>query len=115
MNFRPDHNGECLNCDEWLSEHGPAPDYRCPVDDTNPAHVRWFGPTWHAPICEAGYETAVPVGEACIFCHRVFEPESQGIYMNGFPTRQPAHIHCLLDNVGVGADVAENPFIKDRP
>jgi hypothetical protein len=19
--FRPDHNGECLNCDEWMDEH----------------------------------------------------------------------------------------------
>lgn len=21
--FRPDHNGECLNCDEWMDEHTP--------------------------------------------------------------------------------------------
>jgi len=22
-NFRPDHNGECLNCDEWADAHKP--------------------------------------------------------------------------------------------
>jgi hypothetical protein len=22
--YRPDHNGECLNCDEWADAHGPT-------------------------------------------------------------------------------------------
>jgi len=22
--FRPDHNGECLNCDDWIDAHTPA-------------------------------------------------------------------------------------------
>lgn len=26
--FRPDHNGECLNCDEWLDSHLPDGLYR---------------------------------------------------------------------------------------
>ena len=31
MTFRPDHNGECLNCDEWLDGH--AEDGTCPTDE----------------------------------------------------------------------------------
>lgn len=27
--FTPDHNGECLHCDEWLDAHGP--DGACPT------------------------------------------------------------------------------------
>jgi hypothetical protein len=27
LNFRPDHNGECLECDDWWDEHDPAGTY----------------------------------------------------------------------------------------
>jgi hypothetical protein len=31
LTFRPDHNAECLNCDEWLDAH-EGPELRCPLD-----------------------------------------------------------------------------------
>lgn len=80
--------------------------------EQHPGHVRWFGPSWHAPICHSDYETDVPVGEPCIFCRVQFQPGDQGISMMGFPERQPAHLLCLLRNVGQSyADVDHNPFI----
>jgi hypothetical protein len=43
--FRPDHNGECLTCDEWAEAHSPAALTRGELmamarDWTDPAVVR---------------------------------------------------------------------------
>lgn len=35
MTFRPDHNGECLHCDEWGDAHGPHGE--CPTDPAQAA------------------------------------------------------------------------------
>jgi hypothetical protein len=94
--YRPDHNGECLNCDE------PADAHR---DD---ARVRWFGPTWHAPINQTCIEEPTPVGRPCLFCKKLIHDGDQGVllWFHGvgpvlLPHREPAHLACFLHDVGV--------------
>jgi hypothetical protein len=31
--YRPDYNGECLNCDEWFDAHEPEPPYYCKSEE----------------------------------------------------------------------------------
>jgi hypothetical protein len=49
--FKPDHNGECLHCDEWLDAHGPGGE--CPTDPAQAvANTERFEP-FHARYLEA--------------------------------------------------------------
>lgn len=66
--------------------------------DQHPERVRWFGPTWRAPICDPDYQTLTPVGQPCIFCDRLFVFGDQGLSMYGEP-RSEAHLNCLVDSV----------------
>lgn len=92
--YRPDHNGECLNCDEPANAH---------QDD---ARVRWFGPSWGAFINKDCIEAPTPVGRPCLFCRVPIAEGDQGILMWHLtpPDKQdrvPAHLKCFLRDVGV--------------
>lgn len=41
--------------------------------------VRWFGPTWGAPINDPRAEISVPLGENCIACEEAFDHGDEGV------------------------------------
>ena len=50
-----------------------------PFPDDDIGTVRWFGPTWHAPVNDPRTEISVPLGENCIRCQGAFDHGDQGI------------------------------------
>lgn len=66
--------------------------------------VKWFGPSWGAPICDRDLHAARPVADAqCIRCMKGFDVESQGLRItemgeSEYPT--PWHLDCLLQHIG---------------
>jgi len=62
--YRPDHNGECLNCDE------PADAHHAPVDGSRPAtREQWF-----CPSCGTSCPAFVSFRRiiACVRCRWLF-------------------------------------------
>lgn len=41
--------------------------------------MRWFGPTWHAPVCDPRYRSAAPLGEFCQACDTVVAEGERGL------------------------------------
>jgi hypothetical protein len=63
--------------------------------------MKWFGPTWDAPINKECEEMPVPVGEPCTHCDELFVEGEQGVmYANG----PYAHIECFMR--GIAGSVA---------
>ena len=70
-----------------------------------PEHVRWFGRSWGAAICEPAYECPRPTG-SCVACERPFVEGDQGIVtgMWGAPDADLSaawHLACVLQHIGV--------------
>lgn len=74
--------------------------------------MKWFGPTWGAPICIPREHVEVPVGEACCICNRTIREEDQGVEIPGVEGDWPRderievrltfwHLNCFLRNLGV--------------
>lgn len=77
--------------------------------DTDP-RVRWFGPTWHAPINEVTLEAPTPVDDVCIYCNNPILLGQRGILMWGSHSPTPdwpwllrvaEHITCFFASVGI--------------
>jgi hypothetical protein len=76
--------------------------------------VRWFGATWHAPICDPSYHIATPISRVCLFCDERIAAEDQGVVMaSETPLGTVAHLRCLLRAVSGAHDTApHNPHIR---
>ena len=69
--------------------------------------VRWFGATWHAPVCDPGNHVDTPVGAVCIHCDAEIGADDQGVTIPiaaapGSPwtaTRAVWHLDCWLAEV----------------
>ena len=48
-------------------------------------HVRWFGDTWGAPICDPAYHVEVPVGTLCIECAKPVKGKDRGVVCSCSP------------------------------
>lgn len=67
--------------------------------------VRWFGPSWGAPVCAPDNRVEVPVGKFCQDCRVKVERGDQGLMIpyahDGVATMEPHHLNCFLDVVGL--------------
>jgi hypothetical protein len=58
--------------------------------------MKWFGVSWHAPMCEQCDHVPPPVGEKCVHCDECIVARDSGvIYANG----PVAHRNCFLRGV----------------
>lgn len=68
--------------------------------------VRWFGPTWGAPMNDPRTEIPTPVSDLCIDCGKPIVDGDRGVtlpYHNGeLSTRMPFHLACFLHDLGIG-------------
>jgi hypothetical protein len=66
--------------------------------------VKWFGPSWKAPICDRDHHTARPkADDRCIRCIKGFDVESQGLRITAMgESEYPSswHLDCLLQHIG---------------
>lgn len=98
-----------------------------PVKDDDDGRVRWFGDTWHAPMCEVGEKIDTPIDEPCFShnCEGKIEEGDQGISMiyhslEDETHRIAMHLFCYLENT-IGPQLAKemntteglNPYIKE--
>lgn len=42
-------------------------------------HLRWFGTSWNAPVCDEEYHTRTPVGSKCVECSKKIVENDRGI------------------------------------
>jgi hypothetical protein len=68
--------------------------------------VKWFGPTWKAPINEPANEMSVPLGEDCIRCGEFFDHDEQGVAIPASPSIAENgqvfyHLQCFLAEIGL--------------
>lgn len=65
--------------------------------------VRWFGQSWHAPVCDPRNRVAAPVGERCSACHIALTSNDQGVtiphYTGAAPKRAAWHLRCWIGEV----------------
>lgn len=71
--------------------------------------MRWFGPSWDAPVCEEGIEVQTPIGQPCEHCGQDIVEGDQGLMLaylrahtNGGPRAWsdfPIHLDCLTEMV----------------
>jgi len=48
-------------------------------------HVRWFGDTWRAPVCDPAYHITTPVDTVCIECAKKVTGSDRGIVCSCSP------------------------------
>jgi len=63
--------------------------------------MKWFGESWHAPVCEPDEHIETPVGEDCGYCDEPIAEGDRGLRMPfvGDPSEKGymnAHQMCLL-------------------
>ena len=68
--------------------------------------VRWFGPTWNAPVNDPRAEISIPLGESCIRCGADFDHGNRGLGVAASESIAPNgqvfyHLSCFLEEVGV--------------
>lgn len=72
--------------------------------------MKWFGPTWGAPVCEPDEQAPTPVGEHCLACGGTIRDMDQGFIIprmiqegDDFIDFAPSywHLNCFLRNIGV--------------
>ena len=63
--------------------------------------VRWFGPTWGAPINDPRAEVSIPLGENCIECGVYFDHGDPGVAIRSGMVHVFFHRNCFLDSIGV--------------
>lgn len=74
--------------------------------------MKWFGPTWHAPICTPGNQTTTPEAP-CVVCDEDFGPHDQGVTMphNGMSPSEPSesamHLACFAHVLGLESEGPE--------
>lgn len=67
-------------------------------------YVKWFGPSWKAPICHREDHVARPnADDRCVQCTKGFDANSQGLRItslnnDGYPLAW--HLDCLLQHIG---------------
>ncbi len=93
------------------------------VNGEDPNHVRWFGESWGAPICDPDYHVPVPCGDVCLDCGRVIEVTDQGLILQfcyldpdtNEPRAEPRawHLDCFCDNVGIPTTRPSRPSRAD--
>jgi hypothetical protein len=76
--------------------------------------MKWFGPSWGAPVCDSEERVEVPVGQRCPRCCKPIEPEAQGLVLAeanlDFVSYERAwHLDCLLAAVGIPEDKSKKP------
>lgn len=81
-------------------------------DRTAHAGIRWFGRSWHAPVCVPARRMSTPVGWLCLHCLMPINPEHRGIAIGlAFPSGSSEayeHLSCFLADLGVSeVDVHE--------
>jgi hypothetical protein len=61
--------------------------------------VRWFGPSWHAPVCDPRAHVETPVGNPCAACTVALVEGDRGITVPNLGTceRQAWHLDCWLE------------------
>ena len=77
-------------------------------------HIKWFGPTWRAPLCEAEHEVPTPVGENCLLCHEPVREGQRGVELVfssacGDDRYMPQHLDCFLRSVGISDGPVRTP------
>lgn len=75
---------------------------KCPYTGT----VRWFGPTWNAPVNDPRAEISVPLGENCIECQVFFDHGDSGIAIVASPSIAENgqvfyHLTCFTRTLGI--------------
>jgi hypothetical protein len=63
--------------------------------------MRWFGPSWNAPVCELGKHAPTPTGEFCFLCQTPIEDGDTGFVLpcadaTGVCSTSSCHRWCLL-------------------
>jgi hypothetical protein len=76
------------------------------MDDDDIGTVRWFGPTWNAPVNDPRAEVPVPVETDCIYCSLPIKSDDQGVTMpylsmDRGPVRVAYHLNCFWDDLGI--------------
>ena len=80
------------------------------MSDDDIGTVRWFGPSWGAPVCDPRAEISVPLGESCVRCGEDFDHGDRGfaiaasfaIAANG---QVFYHLNCFLLEIGASPRV----------
>lgn len=71
------------------------------------AELRWFGPSWHAPINETAEHVETPVGFCCAACGHAIAEGDRGLFVwhAGFQHapdgHRPEHLRCFLAQLGI--------------
>lgn len=68
--------------------------------------IRWFGPSWGAPICQPHFQVPWPHDCECVCCGKEFEMSHQGVRLPhlsepGHVGFSHFHLGCFLVSVGV--------------
>jgi hypothetical protein len=63
--------------------------------------MKYFGPSWYAPVCEE--QVATPVDDVCMFCDEVIAEGDQGLFIGGHSDAgyqdRPVHIECHVREI----------------
>lgn len=62
--------------------------------------LRWFGTTWHAPVCDPRTHIETPVGLRCARCEEIIIRVDRGITLVTHP-KLAWHRDCWLRELGV--------------
>lgn len=75
------------------------------ADEGSPSGIRWFGASWHAPVCSPDRFMSTPVGWSCFRCLFEINEEHRGIAMglafgDGW-SEVYEHLACFLADLGI--------------
>src|SRR5574338_472600 len=67
--------------------------------------MRWFGPSWGAPVCDPAYAAPTPTAP-CAECGKAFHDLDQGVILPfhgnpGDPSELPYHHTCFMKTLGL--------------
>lgn len=73
--------------------------------------MKWFGESWHAPVCRPEAFAPTPIGETCCRCWKPIRFGERGLLVphlepTGFVER-PWHLPCWLDELGLRRESIE--------
>lgn len=65
--------------------------------------MKWFGETWHAPICEDDRHVETPVGQSCFECHEPITERDHGLIIpylgKAADSEEPWHLDCFMRSI----------------
>lgn len=77
-----------------------------PIESEEPdIGLRWFGPSWGAPLCSEDRQSPAPVGQPCFRCAKPIQANTSGIlmwHMEEDPNEdsyKPYHRECALQRI----------------